>query len=52
MAFLTGRFQPADAAPDNGLAAAIIPMYSAEHFTALTANNNLCKTVLAAVTAF
>ena len=52
MAFLTGRLQPADAAPDNGLAAAIVPVDSAEHFTALTANNNLCKTVLVAVTAF
>ena len=51
MAFLTGRLQPAKAAPDDGLAAAIIPVNSAEHFTTLTANNNLSEAVVAAVTA-
>ena len=52
MAFLPGRFQSAEASPDNGFAATIVPMDSAEHFTAVTANNNLCKAVVAAVTAF
>ena len=51
MAFLTGRFQPAKAAPDDGFAATVVPMDSAEHFTTLTANNNLSEAVVAAVTA-
>ena len=50
--FLSGWLQSTDAAPDDGFAAAIVPVDSAEHFTTLTANNNLCKTVLATVTAF
>ena len=41
MAFLPGRRQPADAAPDDGFAAAIVPVDSAEHFTAFAANDNL-----------
>ena len=32
VAFLSSRFQPADAAPDDGFAAAIVPVDSAEHF--------------------
>ncbi len=52
MTFLTGRLQPADAAPDDGFAATVVPVDSAEHLATLTANNNLCKTVPAAVTAF
>ena len=51
MAFLTGRFQPAKAAPDDGFAATVVPVDSAEHFTTLTANNNLSEAVVAAVTA-
>ena len=51
MAFLTGGFQPAKATPDDGFAAAIVPVDSAEHFTTLTANNNLSEAVIAAVTA-
>ena len=51
MAFLTGRFQSAKAAPDDGFTAAIVPMNSAEHFTAVAADNNLCKAMVAAVTA-
>ena len=50
MAFLTGRFQPAKAAPDDGFAATVVPVDSAEHFTTLTANNNLSEAVVAAVT--
>ena len=49
MAFLPGRLQSTDAAPDDGFAAAIVPVDSAEHFTAFAANDNLCKAVLAAV---
>ena len=41
MAFQSGGFQPADAAPDDGFAAAIVPVDSAEHFTAFAANDNL-----------
>ena len=35
--------------PDDGFAAAIVPVNSAEHFTAFAANDNLCKAVVAAV---
>ena len=49
MAFLPGRFQSTDAAPDDGFSAAIVPVDSAEHFTAFAANDNLCKAVVAAV---
>ena len=51
MAFLSGRFQSAKAAPDDRFAAAIVPMNSAEHFTAVATDNNLCKAVVATVTA-
>ena len=51
MAFLPGRLQSAKASPDDGFAAAIIPVNSAEHFTAVAADNNLCKAVVTAVTA-
>ena len=50
MAFLTGRFQPAKAAPDDGFAATVVLVDSAEHFTALATDNNLCEAVVAAVT--
>ena len=49
MAFLPGWLQSTDAAPDDGFAAAIVPVDSAEHFTAFAANDNLCKAVVAAV---
>ena len=49
MAFMPGRLQPTDAAPDDGFATAIVPVNSAEHFTAFAANDNLCKAVVAAV---
>ena len=49
VAFLPGRFQSTDAAPDDGFAATIIPVDSAEHFTAFAANDNLRKAVVAAV---
>ena len=49
MAFLPGWLQSTDAAPDDGFAAAIVPVNSAEHLTAFAANDNLCKAVVAAV---
>ena len=49
MAFQPGRFQSTDAAPDDGFAAAIVPVDSAEHFTAFAANDNMRKAVVAAV---
>ncbi len=49
MAFLSGGFQPAEAAPDDRFTTAIVPMDSAEHFTAVATDNNLCETVVAAV---
>ena len=49
VAFLSGWLQSTDAAPDDGFAAAIVPVDSAEHFTAFAANDNLCKVVVAAV---
>ena len=49
MAFHSSRFQPADAAPYNGFAAAIVPMDSPELFTALAADNHLGKAMVAAI---
>ncbi|MFR3048454.1 MAG: hypothetical protein ACLTMY_12120 [Enterococcus faecium] len=49
MTFIPGWLQSTDAAPDDGFAAAIVPVNSAEHFTAFAANDNLCKAVVAAV---
>ena len=49
MAFLSGWLQSTDAAPDDGFAATIIPVNSAEYFTAFAANDNLRKAVVAAL---
>ena len=49
MAFLSGWLQSTDATPDDGFAAAIVPVDSAEHFIAFAANDNLCKAVVATV---
>ena len=49
VAFLPGWLQSTDAAPDDGFATAIVPVDSAEHFTAFAANDNLRKAVVAAV---
>ena len=49
VAFLPGRLQPTDAAPDDGFAAAIVPVNSAEHFTTFATKDNLSKSVVAAV---
>lgn len=52
VAFKPGGFQPADAAPDNGLDASIVPVESSEHFTAFTANDDLGEAVIATVASF
>ena len=52
VAFLPGRLQPTDAAPDNGFAAAIVPVNSAEHYSTFATNDNLRKAVIAAVGTF
>ena len=49
MTFLAGGLQSADATPNDGFVASIVPVDSAEHFTAFAANDNLCKAVVAAV---
>ena len=49
VAFLPGRLQSTDAAPDDGFAATIVPVNSAEHFVTFAANDNLSKAVVAAV---
>lgn len=51
MAFLAGGFQLADAAPDDGLAAAVVPVNAPEHLTAVPANDDLGEAVIAAVAA-
>ena len=48
MAFKAG-FQSADAAPDDRFAASVVPVNSAEHLTAVSANYNLSEAVVAAV---
>ena len=49
MAILFAVVEATDAAPDDGFSAAIVPVNSAEYFTAFAANDNLCKAVVAAV---
>jgi hypothetical protein len=49
MAFFTGGFKAANVAPDDGFAAMIVPVDSAEHFSAFSANNYLCEAVVAGV---
>ena len=41
VAFKSGGFQPADAAPDNGLDATVVPVEPSEHFTAFSADDDL-----------
>lgn len=52
MAFKPGGFQSADAAPDNGLDAAVVPVEPSEHFTAFTADDDLGEAVVTAVVPF
>ena len=46
-----GWFQAADAAPDDGFAAVVVPVNAPVKLTAVTAENHLCKTVIAGETA-
>jgi hypothetical protein len=50
--FCGGRFQTADAAPDDGFAAVVVPVNAPVKLTAVTAENHLCKTVIAGEAAF
>ena len=47
--FKPGGFQPADAAPDNGLDASIVPVELSEHFTT---DDDLGEAVIAALASF
>lgn len=50
--FSRGRFQAADAAPYDGLAAVIVPVNAPIKLTAVSAENHLCKAVIAGEAAF
>ena len=41
MAFMTGWFQSADAAPDDGFASVVVPMDAAEHLATISADDKL-----------
>ena len=51
MAGVACSLQAAAAPPDDGLAASVVPVDTPVEFTALAAENDLCKTVLARVAA-
>src|SRR3712207_6341048 len=46
------RLQSADTAPDDGLAAVVIPVNAPVKLAAVSAENHLCKTVIAGEAAF
>ena len=50
--FSRDRFQAADAAPYDGLAAVVVPVDAPIKLTAVSAENHLCKTVIAGEAAF
>lgn len=50
--FSRDRFQTADAAPYDGLAAVVVPVNTPVKLTAVSAENHLCKTVIAGEAAF
>lgn len=52
VAFLPGRLQSTDAAPDDGFAAVVVPVDAPIKLAAVSAENHLCKTVIAGETAF
>ena len=52
VAFQSGRFQSADAAPDDRFNSTIIPVEPSEHFTAFSADDDLGEAVIAAVAPF
>lgn len=49
MAFFTGRFQSAKAAPDDGFVATVVPVDSLVKLSAFVAENDPGKTMLAEV---
>ena len=49
VAFQSGRFQPADAAPDDRFNSTIVPVEPSKHFTA---DDNLREAVIAAIATF
>lgn len=52
VAFQSCGFQPADAAPDNRFNSTNVPMEPSEHFATFFADDDLGKTVIAAVASF
>ena len=50
--FCGGGLQAADAAPDDGLAAVVVPVNAPVKLAAVSAENHLCKTVIAGEAAF
>ena len=49
MAFQSGGFQPADAAPDNRFNSTIVPVEPSEHFTAFSVDDDLREAIINAV---
>lgn len=52
VAFQSGGFKPADAAPDNRFNSTIVPVEPSEHFTAFSADDDLREAVIAAIATF
>ena len=52
MAFQSGGFQPADAAPDNRFNSTIVSVEPSKHFTAFSADDDLREAVIAAIATF
>ena len=52
MAFQSGGFQPADAAPDNRFNSTIVPVEPSEHFATFSADDDLREAVIAAIATF
>ena len=52
MAFQSGGFQPADAAPDDRFNSTIVLVELSEHFTAFAADDDLGEAVIAAIATF
>ena len=52
VAFQSGRFQPADAAPDDRFNFTIVSAGPSEHFAAFSADDDLGEAVIAAVATF
>lgn len=50
--FCGGGLQAADAAPDDGLAAVVVPVDAPVKLAAVSTENHLCKTVIAGEAAF